>query len=50
MNFTQEKPAGIEVPMDFLMALRWVEGDQELLAELSQIFLEDRPRKLHELE
>ena len=50
MNFTHEEPAGIEVPVDFPMAIRWVEGDRELLAELIQIFLEDCPRKLHELE
>ena len=31
-------------------ALRWVDGDHELLAELIGIFLEDCPRKLHALE
>ena len=50
MNFAQEEPAGIEAPVDLPAALRWVDGDHELLAELIGIFLEDCPRKLHALE
>lgn len=50
MNSAQEEPAGIEAPVDFATALRWVDGDHELLAELIGIFLEDCPRRLHELE
>jgi HPt (histidine-containing phosphotransfer) domain-containing protein len=50
MNLAQEEPAGIKVPVDLSTALRWVDGDHELLAELIEIFLEDCPRKLHELE
>jgi two-component system, sensor histidine kinase and response regulator len=50
MNLSQEKPAGIDTPVDFAMALRWVDGDHELLAELIEIFLEDCPRRLQELE
>lgn len=50
MTFAQGEPAGIEVPLDFPAALRWVEGDRALFAELIQVFLEDCPRKLHELE
>ena len=50
MNLTQKKPAGIEAPVDFWAALRWVDGDRTLLAELIEIFLEDCPRRLHELE
>jgi HPt (histidine-containing phosphotransfer) domain-containing protein len=50
MNLSQEEPAGIDAPVDFATALRWVDGDHELLAELIEIFLEDCPRRLHELE
>jgi HPt (histidine-containing phosphotransfer) domain-containing protein len=50
MNLAQEEPAGTEAPIDYPAALRWVEGDHELLADLIAIFLEDCPRKLHELE
>lgn len=50
IKLTQEESAGIDAPVDFPTALRWVEGDQALLAELIQIFLEDCPGKLHELE
>lgn len=50
MNLSQEEPAGIDTPVDFATALRWVDGDHELLAELIEIFLEDCPRRLHELE
>ena len=50
MNVGQEQPAGINVPVDIAAALRWVDDDRELLAELIEIFLEDCPRRLHELE
>lgn len=50
MNLSQEEPAGIEAPVDFSAALRWVDGDRALLTELIDIFLEDCPSKLHELE
>ena len=50
MNLSQQDPAGIEAPVDFSAALRWVDDDQALLAELIEIFLEDCPRRLHELE
>src|SRR5512138_1839752 len=50
MNFAQEEPAEIDASVDFPTALRWVEGDHELFAELIQIFLEDCPKKLQELE
>lgn len=50
MDLAQERPAGIEAPVDFSTALCWVEGDHALLAELIGIFLEDCPRRLHELE
>jgi len=50
MNLSQEEPAGIEAPVDFSAALRWVDDDRALLAELIEIFLEDCPRRLHELE
>ena len=50
MNLSQEEPAGIDTPVDFATALRWVDGDHELLAELIEIFLEDCPRRLQELE
>jgi HPt (histidine-containing phosphotransfer) domain-containing protein len=49
MNLSQEEPAGIEAPVDFSKALLWVDGDHALLAELIEIFLEDCPRRLHEL-
>ena len=49
MNSAQEQPAGITVPLDFPAALRWVDGDQDLLAELIEIFLADCPQRLHEL-
>jgi HPt (histidine-containing phosphotransfer) domain-containing protein len=49
MNLSQEKPAGIEAPMDFSAALRWVDGDRALLTELIEIFLEDCPKRLQEL-
>lgn len=50
MNLAQEEPAGIDAPVDFSAALRWVDGDHALLAELIGIFLEDCPRRLRELE
>jgi HPt (histidine-containing phosphotransfer) domain-containing protein len=50
MNLSQEEPAGIEAPMDFSAALRWVDGDRELLTELIAIFLEDCPKRLQELD
>ena len=50
MNLAQEEPAGIEAPVDFSAALHWVDGDHALLAELIEIFLQDCPRRLHELE
>ena len=50
MNVDQEQPAGINGPVDFSAALLWVDGDRALLAELIEIFLEDCPRRLHELE
>lgn len=50
MNLSQEKPAGIEAPVDLAAALRWVDGDRELLAELIEIFLEDCPKRLQELD
>jgi HPt (histidine-containing phosphotransfer) domain-containing protein len=49
LNLAQE-PTGIEAPMDFPEALGWVDGDQALLADLIGIFLEDCPRRLHDLE
>jgi HPt (histidine-containing phosphotransfer) domain-containing protein len=50
MNLSQEEPAGIEAPVNISAALRWVDDDRALLAELVEIFLEDCPRRLHELE
>ena len=50
MNVDQEQPAGIKVPVDYSAALLWVDGDRTLLTELVEIFLEDCPRRLQELE
>jgi HPt (histidine-containing phosphotransfer) domain-containing protein len=50
MNLSQEEPAGIEAPVDFAAALRWVDDDRELLTELIEIFLEDCPKRLQELD
>jgi HPt (histidine-containing phosphotransfer) domain-containing protein len=50
MNLSQEEPAGIEAPVDISAALRWVDDDRELLAELIEIFLEDCPQRLQELD
>ena len=50
MNVDQEQPAGVNVPVDFSAALLWVDGDRTLLTELVEIFLEDCPRRLQELE
>ncbi len=50
MNLSQEEPTGIEAPVDFSAALRWVDDDRELLAELIEIFLEDCPQRLQELD
>jgi two-component system sensor histidine kinase/response regulator len=50
MNLAQEEPAGMEAPVDFPAALGWVDGDHALLTELIGIFLEDCPRRLHEVE
>jgi HPt (histidine-containing phosphotransfer) domain-containing protein len=49
MNLSQEEPAGIDASVDFSAALRWVDGDRELLTELIAIFLEDCPKRLQEL-
>ena len=50
MNLSQEEPSGIEAPVDFSAALRWVDDDRELLTELIEIFLEDCPKRLQELD
>jgi HPt (histidine-containing phosphotransfer) domain-containing protein len=50
MDLAQEEPTGIEAPVDFSAALRWVDGDHALLVELAGIFLEDCPQRLHELD
>ena len=50
MNVDQEQPAEINSPVDYSSALLWVDGDRTLLSELVEIFLEDCPRRLHELE
>lgn len=50
MNSAEGQPAGIYASVDLSTALHWVDGDRELLAELIEIFLEDCPRRLHELE
>ena len=50
MNLSQEEPAGIQAPVDFSAALRWVDDDRELLTELIEIFLEDCPKRLQELD
>ena len=50
MNLSQEEPAGIDAPVDFPAALRWVDGDRKLLAELIAIFLEDCPKRLRDLD
>ena len=50
MNVDQEQPAEINSPVDYSAALLWVDGDRTLLTELVEIFLEDCPRRLHELE
>ena len=50
MKLFQQEPSGFEAPVDFPSALRWVEGDHAILAELIEIFLEDCPQRLHELE
>jgi len=44
MNLAQEES------VDFPAALGWVDGDRALLTELIGIFLEDCPRRLHEIE
>jgi len=50
MNVNQEQPAEINEPVDYSAALLWVDGDRTLLTELVEIFLEDCPRRLQELE
>ena len=50
MNVDQEQPTGIKIPVDYSAALLWVDGDRTLLTELVEIFLEDCPRRLQELE
>ena len=50
MNVDQEHPAEINEPVDYSAALLWVDGDRILLTELIEIFLEDCPRRLQELE
>ena len=50
MTLSQQEPSGFEAPVDFPSALRGVEGDHEILAEIIEIFLEDCPQRLHELE
>jgi HPt (histidine-containing phosphotransfer) domain-containing protein len=50
MNLSREEPAGTEAPVNFSAALRWVDGDQELLTELIAIFLENCPKRLQELD
>lgn len=50
MNVNQEQPVGINPPVDYSAALLWVDGDRTLLTELVEIFLEDCPQRLHELE
>jgi HPt (histidine-containing phosphotransfer) domain-containing protein len=37
-------------PIDYSFALRWVDGDRTLLAELAEMFLQDCPQRMKELE
>lgn len=37
-------------PIDYSSALRWVDGDRLLLAELSEMFVQDCPQRMKELE
>jgi HPt (histidine-containing phosphotransfer) domain-containing protein len=37
-------------PIDYSSALRWVDGDRSLLAELAEVFVQDCPQRMKELE
>lgn len=37
-------------PIDYSSALRWVDGDRTLLAELTEVFVQDCPQRMKELE
>lgn len=37
-------------PIDYSSALRWVDGDRLLLAELAEMFVQDCPQRMNELE
>ena len=38
-----------ECPLDLSRALRWVDGDRELLVELVDVLIEDYPRRMDAL-
>jgi two-component system sensor histidine kinase/response regulator len=42
-------PCSVEPPVDLSTALRNVDGDQDILAETVQIFLQDYPKQLAEI-
>ncbi len=50
MSISQAKRTGVDAPVDFSAALRWVDDDRELLTELIKIFLEDCPQRLQALD
>jgi len=39
-----------ETTIDYSVALRWADGDRALLAELVEVFVQDCPRRIAELE
>jgi HPt (histidine-containing phosphotransfer) domain-containing protein len=50
MKSQHEQTEGGATPIDYSSALRWVEGDRALLAELTEIFVQDCPLRMKELE
>jgi HPt (histidine-containing phosphotransfer) domain-containing protein len=50
MDSVDEQTASSGMPLDYSSALQWADGDRSLLAELAEVFVEDCPQRMNELE
>lgn len=50
MNLPNNQSVVRVTPIDYSSALRWVDGDRTLLAELAEVFVQDCPQRMQKLE
>ena len=50
MHVSNNQTVPQESPIDYSSALHWVDGDRSLLAELAEVFIQDCPQRISELE